>query len=385
MTTSSFILSREDWSLHRKGHLDQLRHKEKVREAIRDNLPDLVSEESIVMSNGRDVIKIPIRSMEEYKFRYNYDKMQHTGQGDGDSQVGDVIARDGDRGQAGAGQGQGAGDQPGTDYYEAEVSVEELEEILFAELELPNLKPKAEENIVTHDIRFNDVRKKGLSANIDKKRTILEAMRRNALKGKPGLHSISVDDLRYKTWEDIELPHSNAVVIAMMDTSGSMGVFEKYMARSFFFWMVRFLRTRYEKVDIVFIAHHTEAKEVSEEAFFSRGESGGTICSSAYKKALEVIDDRYPPSRYNIYPFHFSDGDNLTSDNERCVRYVKELMEKCNMFGYAEVNQYQRRSSLMSVFRRIEDPSFMHCIIKDKREVYKALQTFFGKGEHQAS
>lgn len=164
-----------------------------------------------------------------------------------------------------------------------------------------------------------------------------------------------------------------------------MGVFEKYMARSFFFWMVRFLRTRYEKVDIVFIAHHTEAKEVSEEAFFSRGESGGTICSSAYKKALEVIDDRYPPSRYNIYPFHFSDGDNLTSDNERCVRYVKELMEKCNMFGYAEVNQYQRRSSLMSVFRRIEDPSFMHCIIKDKREVYKALQTFFGKREHQAS
>jgi len=125
MTTSSFILSREDWSLHRKGHLDQLRHKEKVREAIRDNLPDLVSEESIVMSNGRDVIKIPIRSMEEYKFRYNYDKMQHTGQGDGDSQVGDVIARDGDRGQAGAGQGQGAGDQPGTDYYEAEVSVED--------------------------------------------------------------------------------------------------------------------------------------------------------------------------------------------------------------------------------------------------------------------
>ena len=257
--------------------------------------------------------------------------------------------------------------------------------MLFEELELPNLKPKAEENIVTHDIRFNDVRKKGLTGNIDKKRTILEAIRRNALKGKPGLHHISVDDLRYKTWEDVEIPHSNAVIIAMMDTSGSMGVFEKYMARSFFFWMVRFLRTRYEKVDIVFIAHHTDAKEVSEEAFFSRGESGGTICSSAYKKALEVINERYPPSRYNIYPFHFSDGDNLTSDNERCVRYVKELIEKCNMFGYTEVNQYQRHSTLMSVYRRIEDPKFMYAIIKDKREVYKALQTFFGKRETAVS
>lgn len=119
-----------------------------------------------------------------------------------------------------------------------------------------------------------------------------------------------------------------------------MGQMEKYVARSFFFWMLRFLRTKYEKVEIVFIAHHTEAKEVTEEAFFSKGESGGTICSSAYRKALEIIDERYPPSRYNIYPFHFSDGDNLTSDNDRCVKLVRELMEKCNMFGYGEVNQY---------------------------------------------
>lgn len=381
MTESSFILSREDWSLHRKGHLDQVRHNEKVKEAIHDNLPDLVSEESIIMSNGRDIVKIPIRSMEEYKFRYNLDKMQHTGQGDGDSQVGDVVARDRGKGQATPGQGQEAGDQPGTDYYEAEVSVEELEEILFAEMELPNLQPKAEENIVTHDIRFNDVRKKGLMGNIDKKRTILEAIRRNALKGEPGFKHISTDDLRFKTWEDVQIPHSNAVILAMMDTSGSMGSFEKYMARSFFFWMVRFLRTRYEKVEIVFIAHHTEAKEVSEEAFFTRGESGGTICSSAYQKALSVIDERYPPSQYNIYPFHFSDGDNLTSDNERCVRYVNELLKISNMFGYTEVNQYQRHSSLMSVYRRIEDPKFMYSIIKDKREVYKALKTFFGKKE----
>ncbi len=76
----------------------------------------------------------------------------------------------------------------------------------------------------------------------------------------------------------------------MMDTSGSMGVWEKYMARSFFFWMTRFLRTKYETVEIEFIAHHTEAKVVSEEHFFSKGESGGTICSSAYRKALELID-----------------------------------------------------------------------------------------------
>ena len=336
---SLHIVSKEDWSLHRKGYQDQLRHQEKVKEAIKQNLPDLVSEESIIMSNGRDMVKIPIRSLDEYRFRYNYNKSKQVGQGNGDSKVGDVIAKDGDPAQ-GAGKGNGAGDQPGHDYYEAEISVEELEEMLFAEMELPNLKVKEQDQITVTDIRFNDIRRKGLMGNIDKKRTILEALRRNALSGKASLNPITIDDLRFKTWEEITKPNSNAVVIAMMDTSGSMGVFEKYIARSFFFWMTRFLRTKYEKVEIVFIAHHTEAKEVTEEAFFSKGESGGTICSSAYRKALEIIDKRYPSNLYNLYPFHFSDGDNLTSDNERCVKLVTELMKRANMFGYGEVNQY---------------------------------------------
>jgi uncharacterized sporulation protein YeaH/YhbH (DUF444 family) len=139
-----------------------------------------------------------------------------------------------------------------------------------------------------------------------------------------------------------------------------MGSFEKYIARSFFFWMTRFLRSKYENVEIVFIAHHTEAKVVSEEEFFTKGESGGTICSSAYQAALELIDQRYPPAHYNIYPFHFSDGDNLTSDNERCVRLIAQLIERCNMFGYGEVNQYNRSSTLMSAFRGIDDPKFVH-------------------------
>jgi len=379
--SSSFVVSREDWSLHRKGHQDQARHQEKVKEAIKKNLPELVSEENIIMSNGRDVVKIPIRSLDEYRFRYNFQKGKHAGQGKGDSKVGDVVAKDGEPAD-GPGKGQGAGDQPGVDYYEAEITVEELETMLFAELELPNLRPKDDQTIIVEETRFNDVRKKGLMGNIDKRRTLLSAIRRNALAGYDDFElGITDEDLRFKTWEEIVKPHSNAVIIAMMDTSGSMGVFEKYIARSFFFWMLRFLRTKYEKVEMTFIAHHTEAKEVPEDVFFSKGESGGTICSSAYKKAIEIIDARYPPSQYNIYPFHFSDGDNLTSDNERCVKLVKELIDRCNMFGYGEVNQYNRHSTLMSAYRHIRDPKFMHCVIREKGEVYKALRTFFGKQE----
>ncbi|GJM72476.1 hypothetical protein HMSSN036_46920 [Paenibacillus macerans] len=136
------------------------------------------------------------------------------------------------------------------------------------------------------------------------------------------------------------------------------------------------MRRQYEKVEIVFLAHHTEAKEVSEEEFFTRGESGGTICSSVYQKALEIIDSRYSPSSYNIYPFHFSDGDNLTSDNERCIKLIMELMKRCNLFGYGEVNQYNRGSTLMSAYRNIKQEKFMYYVIKEKGEVWGALKRF---------
>ncbi len=378
MNHPSFILSREDWSLHRKGYQDQARHQQKVRDAIKQNLPDLVSEENIVMSDGRQIIKIPIRSLDEYRFVFNTNKKKHVGQGDGDSQVGDVLGVDP---TPAGGKGEGAGSDPGDDVVEAEISIAELESMLFEELELPYLKKKDKQQIEVKDVRFTDVRRKGIMSNIDKKRTILENLRRNSRDGRAEIGGISPDDLRFKTWEEIVKPQNNAVILAMMDTSGSMGSFEKYCARSFFFWMSRFLRRQYEKVDIVFIAHHTEAKEVTEEESFTRGESGGTICSSAYVKALEIIDSRYPPSLYNIYPFHFSDGDNLTSDNERCVRLIKELLERSNMFGYGEVNQYNRSSTLMSAYKHLEHQQFFYYIIKEKGEIYNALKTFFRKRE----
>lgn len=221
MTEPLFIVSKDDWSLHRKGYQDQTRHQQKVREAIKQNLPDLVTEENIIMSNGKKVIKVPIRSLDEYRFRYNYNKSKQVGQGDGDSKVGDVLGVD--PSSVLPGQGEGAGDQPGEDYYEAEVSLEELETMLFEELELPYLQEKDKDNLDTAEIQFNDIRKKGIMSNIDKKRTILENLRRNASSGNPGIHHISPDDLRYKTWDEVVKPHSNALIIAMMDTSGSMG------------------------------------------------------------------------------------------------------------------------------------------------------------------
>lgn len=116
--------------------------------------------------------------------------------------------------------------------------------------------------------------------------------------------------------------------------------------------MTRFLRTKYEKVEIEFIAHSTEAKVVTEEEFFTKGESGGTICSSAYLKALELIKRKYSPNRYNIYPVYFSDGENMSSDNEKCLKLVGELMKVSQMFGYGEVNALNRYSTLMNTYKK---------------------------------
>lgn len=371
------IVSREDWSLQRKGFQDQIRHKEKVQEAIKNQLEDLIADEGIILSNGKGKAKIPIRSLEEFRFRFDPHKKNYTGQGKGKMQSGDVLAKESEAGQ-GAGKGSGAGEEPGIDIYETEVTYEDLARVLFAELKLPNLDDKKMPLLSHNHPQFNDIRKKGLMANVDKKRTLLESIKRQALalNGDKGL-KIAPEDLRFKTWENQPDYETNAVVLAMMDTSGSMGQFEKYIARTFFFWMVHFLRTRYENVEIRFLAHHTEAKEVTEEEFFTRGESGGTRCSSVYQLALDLIGQEYPSGHYNLYPVHFTDGDNIHSDNPKALELMRKLVAVSRVVGYGEILRAQYSSTLMATLRHIEDPKLRLAVIRDRDQVYQALKTVF--------
>jgi sporulation protein YhbH len=401
--SNSMSISESDWSLHRKGPKDQARHQDKVREAIKHQLGDIISNESIITSDGNKIVKVPVRSLEEYSFRYDPFKKGGIGQGPGESKPGDVI---GQLPQQRPGRGRTAGDQPGIDYYETEFTIDELAEMIFADLGLPNLKEKGQHEILSERLRFDDVRPVGILPNLDKKRSILQAMKRQAMTREPLARSevpelddgnaettvtkqlgglrIKKGDLRYRTWDVTHELQHNAVVIAMRDVSGSMGEFEKYITRAFYFWMVRFLRTKYSSVQIVFITHHTEAKEVDEQTFFSLGESGGTRVSSAYKLCSEIIEQRYPSDRWNIYPFHFSDGDNWgDDDNSTCVKLVSQLIERCNLFGYGEIREetYSRwaTSTLMSALSDITAPEFVAIMIKSKEDVYPALKKFFAK------
>ncbi|HEV7905638.1 MAG TPA: sporulation protein YhbH [Pyrinomonadaceae bacterium] len=383
-------VQRNDWSLQRKGIIDQERHKERVKDAIRKNLGSIVSNEAIILSDGKRSVKVPIRSLDEYKFRFDYRKRKHVGQGDGKTRVGDVLAREQQQGQGqGSGGGSGpAGQDAGNDYYEAEVNIDELAALIFEDLQLPFLEEKAKKAVPAKTTRFNEIRRTGVMANLDKRRLVLENIKRNARESKAAkFGNVKKEDLRFKSWEEDHRYESNAVVLALMDVSGSMGEFKKYIARSFFFWMVRFLRTKYDNVEIVFISHHTEAKEVTEEQFFTQGESGGTVVSSAYALALDIIRARYNPRDWNVYPFHFSDGDNYYSDNEEAVRLADELIQTCNLFGYGEIGEegtsgYRRSSgALLSIFkdRLHRKERFVGVRIDEREDVYPALKQFFGQ------
>jgi uncharacterized protein len=327
-------------------------------------------------------VKVPIRGLREYRFIYG-DDAPGVGTGTGDTKPGQVI---GESEQEGQGQG-GPGQKAGVDYYETDITLEELVEIMFEDLDLPNLERKALRQIQVEATRKRKgFRKAGIRAHLDKRRTAIARIRRaiasHATHLDPGdgeRFPFHRDDLKYRRLVRDVRPQSNAVVLCIMDTSGSMDTMKKYLARSFFFLLHRFVKTRYQHVDVVFIAHDAQAREVSEEEFFSKGESGGTMISSGYHKALEIVQARYHPSHWNIYAFHCSDGDNWTEDNAAAVKAAEELCAISNLFGYGEIkplNSGSYGNSLLEIFDQISAPNFLSTVIESKNDIWPSFKEF---------
>ncbi|MHB8256058.1 MAG: YeaH/YhbH family protein [Acidiferrobacterales bacterium] len=358
---------------------DRLRHRQKVREAIRENVADIVAEESIIGQSRDKIIKVPIRGVREYHFIFG-DDSPGVGSGPGDSQPGQVI----DEGE-GAQSGGKAGNQPGVDYYETEITLEELVDIMFEDLELPDMERKKLREVPVESMRKRKgFRRVGIRAHLDKKRTAMARMRRKQAARTTPVSELGLarfpfhrDDLKYRHIVRDQRFQSNAVVLCIMDTSGSMDTMKKYLARSFFFLLYQFARTRYNNVQVVFIAHDAQAREVSEEEFFTKGGSGGTIISSGYLKALEIIKERFHPSLWNVYAFHCSDGDNWTQDNPAALRAARELAEVCNLFGYGEIKPLNSGSygdSLLELFEKIEAANFHALKIENKEDIWPSFK-----------
>src|SRR5581483_4438712 len=343
------------------------------------------------------VIKVPIRGIREFKFVYG-ENSPGVGQGNGDSQSGQVVGKSK---QQGKGEDK-AGDQAGSDYYETDVTLEELIDIMFEDLELPDLERKALRQLEAYRIaKRKGYRAVGIRVRLDKRRTARERVRRKLATVRHARASLEPaaeltlerpgserrfpfhdDDLVYRHMTTDVRKESNAVVICIMDTSGSMDTMKKYLARSFFFLLYQFICTKYRNVEIVFIAHHTEANEVTEDEFFHKGESGGTFISSGFNKALDIIQARYHPSLWNIYAFHCSDGDNFDSDNPAALRSAKELSELCNLFGYGEIKPLGSRyyeSSMLNIFRRLEADNFQTVLIERKEDIWPSFKAFLAR------
>lgn len=384
MPQPMYSLSNDSWDLHRRADRDRERHNEKVKEVIKRNLGDIISQQDIITADRGKLVKIPVRGLELPHIRFDPHDRERVGQGPGGTKPGDVIGRapspDDD-----VGAGKKAGEQPGIDYYEAEFTIDELAAMVFEDLHLPNLEDKGIKQIAVDSAVFNTITRRGIASNLDRKRTLLEAYRRNTRQGNPNRWEIHSEDRRFKNYELVTEPQRNAVVFAMRDVSGSMGEFEAYICRSFYFWMVQFLKTKYTNTDIVFITCHTEAKEVDETQFFGLGDSGGTRMSSAYRLAIDIMEKRYNPREWNIYPFLFSDGYNW-GDSE-CVALVKQLRDMCNLIGYGEIagDGWQSDLGFAPLGQAYEeafsnDPRVVLVKINDKEDVWPALKKFFSEG-----
>ena len=173
-----------------------------------------------------------------------------------------------------------------------------------------------------------------------------------------------------------------------MDVSGSMTVARKRMARLFFYWCVQFLRSRYEQTEIVFLSHTTEAREVSEEEFFGRVESGGTRVSSAFEAVQGIQRDRFPADDWNIYVLHVSDGDNFAADNKRALELIEALTQICSLVGYLEVDSGAGGSHKLAGYYEREASEldrFVFARASEDRELWPALRTFFASDDVEAA
>jgi len=323
---------------------DRRRHRQLVEESIKKNLGGIIADESIIGQSKGKTFKIPIRGLKEYQFIYGENR-PGVATGNGNEKRGQKIPRPGkDQG----GLMDGAGNAEGDELYETEITLEELVAYLFDDLNLPFMERKKYSLLESERAAKRwGIQRKGTPPRLAKKRSMVERIKRKKASQRyiEGEEKTDEDerfpfselDLRYQRLKEEPRPESNAVVICIMDNSGSMYLSKKYMARSFFFLLYQFVRYRYVNVELVFINHTTTAKEVNEDDFFHRGESGGTMISSGYEKALEIIKERYNPGIWNIYAFHCSDGDNWPEDIEKALQKARELCQVCNLFGYGEI------------------------------------------------
>ncbi len=361
---------------------DHARFKAIVRGRIKQNLRKFIQKGEMIGKRGGETVTIPVPTIDIPHFKYGHKDQGGVGQGDGDP--GSPLSP----GAVEPGQGE-AGQGEGDHVLEVDVSLDELAAILGEELELPRIQPKGRDRVVAHKTRYTGVNTSGPESLRHFKRTYKQALRRQIASGTYNAKAPVIvptrEDRRYRSWKITPLPENNAVIIYMMDVSGSMGDEQKEIVRIESFWIDTWLRSQYKGLECRYIIHDAVAREVDRETFFHTRESGGTMISSAYKLCQDIIDGDYSPSSWNIYPFHFSDGDNWSADDTRlCLDILKNhMLPAVNLFCYGQVESPYGSGQFIKDLREGFDGEQKMSLseIADKEAIYGSIKEFLGKGK----
>jgi len=421
----SYIIDRRLNDKH-KSTVNRQRFLRRYRKHIRDAVNDAVNRRSIKDMEQGERISIPQKDLSEPIF--------HHGQGGQRSIVhpGNKEFNQGDRfkrPEGGGGKGSGDGDASdsgeGEDEFAFQIDKQEFLNFLFEDLELPNLVKRHLEGAQVFKTRHGGIVSQGMPAKINIVRSMRQAsMRRRALTAAtrkrirdlknerdsllkedqspqrqarlqeleeqilklerrieriPYLDTL---DLRFNHHIKEPVPVSRAVMFCIMDVSGSMNQNMKDLAKRFFLLLYLFLQRNYDQIEVVFIRHHTSAKEVTEEEFFYSRETGGTIVSSALKLARDIINERYPVDQWNIYAAQASDGDNWNDDSPACAKLIEEeLLPKLQYFSYVEVMP-RAHQALWNHYETIMErhpAAFSMAQIDEPGEIYPVFRRLFKK------
>ncbi|MCP4765040.1 MAG: YeaH/YhbH family protein [Gammaproteobacteria bacterium] len=404
-----------------KSTVNRQRFLRRYRKQIKEAITEQISKRSITDIDGGESVSIPTRDISEPTFRKDKGGV-HEGIYPGNKEFaqGDRIKRPLNRDQ---GQGRRASDSgEGEDEFSFEISQDEYLDLLFDDLELPNLK----KNQLRKMTRSKTVRagftNDGVPTNINIVRSLRSALsRRVAMGAQPRrqLHELEAElqvleqqvggdesrrlelqqeiealrgrirripfidtfDLRFNNFVQRPEPTAQAVMFCLMDVSGSMDQETKDVAKRFYILLYLFLTRSYRDVDVVYIRHHTQAKEVDEEEFFHSRETGGTVVSSALELTRDIIAQRYPPSDWNIYAAQASDGDNWNDDSPRCEQLLaKNLLPQLRYYAYVEITRRDHQGLWEHYANLLEShDNFAMQQIREQTDIYPVFREFFRK------
>ncbi|QLK61315.1 DUF444 family protein [Enterobacteriaceae bacterium Kacie_13] len=406
-----------------KSAVNRQRFLRRYKSQIKQSIAEAINKRSVTDVDSGESVSIPNSDINEPMFHQGRGGLRHRVHPGNDHFVqNDRIERPQGGGGGGSGQGDASQDGEGEDEFSFQISKDEYLDLLFEDLALPNLKKNQHKQLTEFKTHRSGYTSNGVPANISvvrslqnslARRTAMTAGKKRALRELESTLSeveisepaqlleeerlrkeiaelrakiaktpfIDTFDLRYRNYERRAEPSSQAVMFCLMDVSGSMDQATKDMAKRFYILLYLFLSRTYKNVDVVYIRHHTQAKEVDEQEFFYSQETGGTIVSSALKLMDEVIQERYDPAQWNIYAAQASDGDNWADDSPLCHQLLaQKILPMVRYYSYIEITR-RAHQTLWREYEVLQQKfgNFAMQHIREQEDIYPVFRELFHK------